>query len=455
MLTRQPIFDSGERLVGYEILYQNGRTSPEGPSRSSRAIAGQAAIDALLEAGLEQVTNGHLAFLKAQPEMLLTRVIELIDPRGVVLVLDSDLRDPEILAAVERLHEAGYHFAVTAGEQPDPESPAWRFAEMAMIDVRTISGHQLEQLTGELGRRNLHLLAQGVENAVDRDLCLALGFKMFGGFYFNQPEVIVRQDLNVEHLQTFRLLKEIRNNDVPDSKIVEGFRRNVSLTYKLLRVVNSAAVGGYQIDSIGHAVRMLGRESLYRWLSLLLLSSVAERGVNAEISSAALVRARLCELLADLTGRPWSADTMFVVGLFSRLDLLLGTDMETVVEQTGFTDTVREALLHRTGPDGATLALVEAYEAARWDEVEQRCAELGIDKSQLPKLYFSALPWAERTHGISREEAPAAAPAQPEPAAEPSPAAPPAPVRAAPRGWSARLARVPLLRYLVPAARAS
>jgi EAL and modified HD-GYP domain-containing signal transduction protein len=265
------------------------------------------------------------------------------------------------------------------------------------VDVRDGTGDGLRLLAVELRTRRLQLLAEGVQNARVREECAGLGFRMFQGYLFNQPEVISRRDLAVEHLRAFRLLKDLRNPDVDDPQIIEAFQRDPGLTYRLLRVVNSAAVGGQQVASISYAIRLMGREALSRWLSLLLLAPFGEGGLSAEIASAAVVRARHCELVAELVGRPWSADTLFTVGLFSRLDLLLGTSMEYIVEQVSFTDEVRDALLHRVGPDGEVLSLVESYEAGNWDEVKKRAAQLQVQVDDLGKAYLEALPYGSES----------------------------------------------------------
>jgi EAL and modified HD-GYP domain-containing signal transduction protein len=221
---------------------------------------------------------------------------------------------------------------------------------------------------------------------------------MFQGYLFNQPEVIAQRELAVEHLRAFRLLKDLRNPDVEDAQIIESFHRDPGLTYRFLRMVNSAAVGGQQVSSISYAIRLMGREALSRWLSLLLLAPFSSGGLSAEIAASAVVRARHCELIAELVGRPWAADTLFTLGLFSRLDLLLNTSIEHIVEQVPFAEELRTALLSRQGPDGEVLALVEAYEAGRWDEMETRAAALQVPVEELGRLYLEALPWGNQRY---------------------------------------------------------
>lgn len=389
MITRQPIFDRNEQLVGYQLAHQGGGETSE-----------HTVLDALLEVGVDRIARGGVAFLRASSEMLLTGAVELLDPHDVVFLLDGALSDPQLLERCRDLAGRGYHFAVEVDPAVFPPDELLALAEVARVRVPAYSPEELAALAVRLHSFRLHLLAEGVRDAGLRDRCAAHGFSMFQGYHFNQPEVINRRELSVEHLDTFRLIKDIKNPDIPDQHIIEAFHRNPNLTYKLLRVVNTAAIGGSGIDSIGHAVRLMGREALARWLSLLLLSSIAGRGVNAEISSSAVARARLCEALADVTGRPWAADSLFTIGLFSRLDLLLSTSIEHILEQISFTENVREALLDHQGLDGLILALVEAYEVADWDRVRECCERLEIDPAELPALYFGSLPTPEEQEAV-------------------------------------------------------
>jgi EAL and modified HD-GYP domain-containing signal transduction protein len=398
MLARQPIFDHQEKILGYQIFHHD---------REAEA-SDHAALDALLESGVDRLTNDSIAFLNVTREMLLTGAVELLDRRGVVLVIDGGERDAAVVARCHHYHSLGYHLAVDLDPAFEPNEDLLEVAEVARVDVRDGTGDGLRLLAVELRTRRLQLLAEGVENARVRDECARLGFRMFQGYLFNQPEVISQRDLAVEHLRAFRLLKDLRNPDIDDAHIVEVFHRDPGLTYRFLRVVNSAAVGGQQIASISYAIRLMGREALSRWLSLLLLAPFGEGGLSAEIASAAVVRARHCELVAELVGRPWAADTLFTIGLFSRLDVLLGTSMEYIVDQVSFTDEVRDALLLRSGPDGEVLAMVEAYEAGRWDEVKSRAAAMQIRSDDLGKAYLEALPWGSAdAQGAGSAAAPA------------------------------------------------
>jgi c-di-GMP phosphodiesterase len=238
------------------------------------------------------------------------------------------------------------------------------------------------------------MLAQHVRHRIERDLCTKLGFELFEGYKFTAPETLVRRDLPVEHVLTFRLLKMVRDPKSTDNELEDVLRRDVALSYKLLRMVNSAAVGGRDIWSIGHALRLLGRDQVARWLGLLLVTDSGKDGVRAELMHLALVRARMCELLADASGVPRARGPLFLVGMLSVLDQLLETPMELLAESMELAPDVRAALLTREDFYGAVLGLVEAYEHGEWDQVDTLSGSVEVSPIRLAPMYLEALGWA-------------------------------------------------------------
>ena len=194
----------------------------------------------------------------------------------------------------------------------------------------------------------------------------------------------------------------LRDENASDADIEEAFRSDPSLSYKLLRMVNSAALGGRGIESIRHAIRLVGRGVLHRWLALLLASSmVTENGVDAELVHTAVLRARLCELLAESGGRRSSSGQQFMVGLFSMIDVLLKVPMEEILDRVDLSADVRDALLRRSGPYAGSLELVEAYEAGRWDAVSDISSDMGMAAPVLPELYLQSLSWVRERMGMA------------------------------------------------------
>ena len=268
-----------------------------------------------------------------------------------------------------------------------------RLAEIAKVDISTTDHARLRDLSTWLRGFHVRLLAMHVQHRQERDLCLKLGFELFEGYRFSSPETLTRRDLPIQHVLTFRLLKLVRDPRTRDADIEDLLRRDVALSYKLLRMVNSAAFGGREIWSIGHALRLLGRDQVARWLGLLLVTDGVRQGVHAELMTVSLVRARMCELLAAESGIPRARGPLFLVGMISVLDQMLETPMDLLTESMDLAPDIRAALLHRHDFYGEVLSLVEAYEHGWWDQLESLAAVVGVSPEALPPLYLDALAW--------------------------------------------------------------
>jgi len=154
-------------------------------------------------------------------------------------------------------------------------------------------------------------------------------------------------------------------------------------------------MGGRGITSIPHAVRLVGRQTLHRWLAVILVASLGRKGdVTHEIALTAITRARMCELLTTNANNSRAAGSAFIVGLLSLLDVLLEVPMDKILAHIELSDEVRSALLKRGGPLGAPLQLVESYERAEWDTAKGLATDSDVADEMLPNLYINALHWA-------------------------------------------------------------
>ncbi len=201
----------------------------------------------------------------------------------------------------------------------------------------------------------------------------------------------------------------MRDPNTRDGDIEDMLRRDVALSYKLLRMVNSAALGGRDIWSIGHALRLLGRDQVARWLGLLLVTDGKTDGVRAELMTVSLVRARMCELLANASGVPRARGPLFLVGMLSVLDQMLETPMDMLADSMELAPDIRAALLHRQDFYGEVLSLIEAYEQGWWDQVDALSEVVGVSPSVLPSLYIDALSWSTEHQRRNQETPPGSA----------------------------------------------
>lgn len=395
-LSRQPIFDRDERVVAYAVLHHDVHdvASPARPA-DPYASAERVLLADGLEHGIEQIADGRPALLKVSGRMLEGEAVAALDPRRVAFELHaSAVAEASVRLACERLAAAGFTLALDQFTYTPATAAVLPSIRIVKVDVRGRDTPELALLADRVRPHRARLLAEHAEHRGVKERCVELGFDLFQGYRFAQPETPSRRELPIQHVQTFKLLKDLRDPDLPESVIEESFRRDVALSYKLLRMVNAASMGGRGIWSIGHAVRLLGREPLYRWLTQLLLSSAADGGVKQEVAYTSLLRGRLCELLAVSAGMRPASGPLFLVGVFSLLDLMLGAPMAELVARLDVDEEVAAALVSREGFFGAVLGLVEAYEAGYWGEIELRCDLLGVPRADLAAHYRDAVHWA-------------------------------------------------------------
>ena len=401
-VARQPIFDGGDRLFAYELLYRAGADQTAARGVSSNQMCTDTVIHALLSIGLAPLTAGTLAFVNMTRDFLTRRLYELFDPKTVVVeLLETVEPDAAVVAECERLVKLGYTLALDDFVNAPGYEPLLRLAKIVKIDVLNRPTEELSRVVREMAPYGVQLLAERVETAAVRDACRRLGFTLFQGYFYSKPQIVSHRELSVEHATIVRLMNLLDTPTATDQEIEDAFRSDPSLSYKLLRIANSASFGGRDVQSIGFALRMVGRGVLHRWLTLLMVSSVASQsGIAHELVVSALARARLCELVGEKTGRSGEVGPLFLVGLFSLLDVLLRMPMAGIVERMAVAKDVKDALLSRSGPYAGVLALVEAQERGDWDAVVDAAAAVGVAEGEVSGAYAEALGWAgERIGG--------------------------------------------------------
>jgi EAL and modified HD-GYP domain-containing signal transduction protein len=318
----------------------------------------------------------------------------------MIELLETIECDDEILAACDKLVKDGYRFALDDYVYSDQSRPLLELASVVKVDILNRPREELQRVADQLRPFGVRLLAERVETAAVRDMCAELGYELFQGYLFSRPETLSKSDVSAGQLAIMRLLNLIRDPRASDRSLESAFQTDLALTYKLLRIVNAAAIGGRGITSIPHAMRLIGRDALHRWLTVLLVASVGRRGdVNHELALTAMTRARMCEQLSMRSKRRQDGGSGFIVGLLSLLDVLLEMPMDAILAKLELSRDVCDALLTREGPLAPSLKIVEAYEQANWDSAQALAADAGISTEALPDLYVDALQWATERIG--------------------------------------------------------
>ena len=392
IVARQPIFDDRQKLVGFELLYRHAEDATSARGATPTIMASTTVVQAVLGIGLERLTEGERVWINLSRDLIVERAWELLDPKAVVLeILEHVEPDADVIAAVTDAKKRGYQLALDDFVWDAKWEPLLQLVHMVKVDVQGRSIEELKPLVAKLKLYNVKLLAERVETDAVRAACAAIGFSLFQGYFYCQPETVTKRDLTAAESSALQLLNLVRNEKTPTQQVEQAIKRDPAMTFKLLRIVNSAAMGFTGIESIPHALRLLGRTQLERWLTLLVMASFSGGGARQrELFKLSLTRARLLELMSDSGDR----DQRFLVGMFSMLHVLLQAPMRDVIATLQLSESVSAALLERTGPHGPLLAGLEAYEVGDWDRVEQVTGNDDRALVQIAAHYPAALGWA-------------------------------------------------------------
>ncbi len=352
------------------------------------------------ELGLEAALGPYLGFVNLDARMLMSDALEIL-PRGkfVLEILETVEITPEIVDRCRLLKESGFTLALDDFVRlEESHKPLLELVDIVKVDIMGMDHAALAQITAALKPWPVRLLAEKVDSEAQAKHCRELGFELFQGYYFAKPAIVAGKKLSHSEVALMRLLGLILED--ADSAALEGvFRQEPGLTLNLIRLTNSAAAGVRQkITSLRHAITVLGRRQLQRWLQLLLYTNpAAGASLAGPLLQLAATRGRFMELLAEslLGSRREHEDHAFMIGIMSLMPALLHMPMEAILCSLPLPPDVRDALEGREGVQGKMLSLAEALEADDADVCAAIAVELpGLDADRINHCLTQALAWA-------------------------------------------------------------
>ena len=384
MIVRQPIFNRADAAVGYEMRF---RASADG---------GDPLAQSLLSGSLDLLTAGLPAWVSLSQAALESRMLETPGTASIVALLSAHTPvNEQVLAALTSLVASGHVVAIDEfSPMIDAESDVMKLVALARyvrMDARDVPACELASSVTALKRLGKLVVVDQIFDAAAYAAAKGAGADFFEGAHFSRPEPLPSASLPVSTITALRVLALARDDDAQDRDIERAISADPSITFQLLRIVNSASVGGRGIASVGHALRMTGRSTLVRWLALATFSSrTGKTGVDDQLTLQAVQRGYFAEAMAARSADMEPA-TAFLVGLFSMIDAVFRLPMSEVVERVNLADEVKEALLHREGPYAGVLQFIEAYELGLWESAAELSVQLGVPAAESAGLYLHAM----------------------------------------------------------------
>ncbi len=386
---RQPIFDVNNRVFAYDLLYRSSLENTVGDVNLTVATS-RVIIDAFVEIGLDNVVGRNRVLLNVDKNFLIDPDLVFVPADRVAIQVPEDLEaDAEVIAGVQHLQELGYKIALGGYSRTSPSAALLPYASIVKVDALEISNDVLAGELATIGQHKVVKVAKRVETSQRRDELVELGFDCFQGHFLARPEVVSGQRMPSNRIAVLELVTKITDPDLESDDLADLIAMDASLSLRTLRFVNSPLSGlTNEVESIHHAVVLLGRNVIKSWVMLLAITGLDNN--VPELVTTAFVRAKLCERLAA-QAKVAGTDSFFTVGLFSLMDALMGMPMGRLLETLPFSDEVKSALTERSGVRGEAVACAETLEQGAPDGAEF----LGLSGEAIADCYLEAVNWAD------------------------------------------------------------
>jgi len=396
-VARQPIFSRKKELYGYELLFREGISNYfpdiDGDIATSKVLSGS-----FLLPGIERLIGfgRRYAFINFT-ENLLKRKVALLFPKKflVVEILEDIIPDEDLIEACRYIYHQGYILALDDFFFRQELTPFIEIAEIIKFDILQSSLEEIRADMEQLSKYKLRFLAEKVEDYGQFREALEMGFSYFQGYFFRRPELIKGKEIPPLKLNLLQLMSEVNKEDFEIAKVEKIIKRDISLSYKLLRLINSAYFRRVQeVTSIKQAMVLIGEDKIRQFISFIALSGI---GVEkpTELISNSIIRAKFCELLGERITLRYERSEYFTLGLFSLIDAIMDEEMEHILQDLPLSMDIKDALIRREGELYDILALVIAYERANWKSVKDLAMKFSLPEAQLPSLYMESIKWAD------------------------------------------------------------
>ena len=399
-IARQPIFNHKLQVVGYELLFR-GRGHAAGAQIDDAEVAtATVVLNTLTELDMDRIVGHKTAWVNVSREFVVGGLVHAVPPSVVGLEIpEHEHFDDEMISALHELKRAGYKLALDDFRYRDGSAELLDLFDVVKLSMPELGRQGMRDLAERLRPYEGKVLGDKLGTQPEHEICIALGFHLFQGYFFCRPSVVGTRGIAANRLALLQVVAALNDPAAELTDVEQLIARDVALSFRLLRYVNSAYFGlRGDVRSIGQALALLGLENVKRWATLSTLASIDNK--PTELTLTALIRARFCELAGGQLGIASPAE-LFTLGLFSVIDGMMDAPMHDVVASLPLAEDMREALVRRSGKMGQLLDCATALETGEDDPATAVVKRAG-------EVYLEALMWANAAaESLFGEPAPA------------------------------------------------
>ena len=395
IIGRQPVVNDKQEIVGYEFFFRKESDDSNTPFAEDIQTCARILSTTMDEMHESWLLGRQLAFINVDHVMLGSDFLELMPAEKTVLELVGQMEvTPQMIARCQALKANKFRLALDNPQRHAQLEALLPLADYIKLDMREVDTATAQIWLKKYQTPSCTVIAERVEQNAQFSSLQAIGYQQFQGYFYAHPESLNAKVINPSFEGVLNLLNLV-SQDADNKTIENGFKRDTTLSYKLLRYINSVGFGlSCEVQSIGHALTILGRNQLYRWLTLLMVTA-GNNSTSPALMKTSITRGRLTELLGEPFFDKKDRDNLFVVGVFSLLDVMLKLPMEEVLEKLQLPESIVEALIRREGVFGPFLRLTEACEDADSDQILHLAELLHLDPDNVNQCHMQALAWTE------------------------------------------------------------
>jgi len=393
-LARQPIFDRNLHIYGYELLFRAGEANIF-PHLDGEVATSKLLSSTFFTIGIEEITGGRKAFVNFTRELLLQGTAHIFSPKTfVVEILEDICPDDQLFEACRELRAKGFGIALDDFICSCRAKNFLEFATIVKIDFRTTSTLEIKDTISRCRLLTCTFLAEKIETHEEFHLAKNLGFHYFQGYFFARPEVMKQKDISPVAQNVMQILIRVFQEDCTMTELEQIISRDVSMSYKLLKYINSAHFSRITpLSSIRQGLAFLGINEIRSFVTIIAVSRLCQDKPN-ELLRISVIRARFLEQIASETGR--DKEELFMLGLFSLIDAILDNSMTELIPRLHLNERIEEALVQRAGELFICLEMIELYETAQWEQLDSLRQATGIGEGRMAIFYLEAIRWADR-----------------------------------------------------------
>ncbi|MGG7178659.1 EAL and HDOD domain-containing protein [Clostridium paraputrificum] len=399
-LARQAIYNKKHKVIGYELLFRNSNancfnTDIDEDKATMKLISNCYTI------GLNQLTNNKKAFINFSQGVLLKDIASLLAKETIVIeILENVNPTKEVKANLTELKQKGYTIALDDVIYNYKYREYGDLIDLYKVDFMNTTKEERSSIIRDIREINPNgfLLAEKIEDEDNYKEALDNGYSYFQGFYFSKPIMILGKDIPIRNTSCLNIMIELLNDEFDMDKIEAIIKSDVSISYKLMKFLNSAVFSFVQkITSIRQGIMLLGQRELKKWLSVVVISEMQSDN-DEEVTSSTIIRGRFCELIGSKVNEG-KQSLAFMVGLFSDLDKFIQRSMKDILLDIPVDEEVKQALLGNENELSYILRLVQDYESMNLEGIEYYSEKLDIDKRLLMDMYLDSIGWANKLIG--------------------------------------------------------